>query len=674
MELVRSMEVATTAVPKYESLPGQTNFLIDAAPLAVKEQRWELLHGDSIELMATLRPASVDFSIFSPPFPSLFSYTDSERDIGNSESFAGDAKIHLQFFFNQLIRLIKPGRVVICHCQQIAALKRNGEVSTIDFRGLLIRIGKRAGFQYDSDWPVSKNPQALRNGTGVLTPRGFIPIDLLSVGSEVIGSNGFATKVAGVYPHESRPMYRVGFSDGVSIDCDGRHLWTVKTMAARFRDGESTTITTEQMERIGAKSPSGGCRWSIPMIPHAEFAAGEPLPIDPYTLGVLLGDGMLSSRGVVGVCTEAEIAESMPLPQLHFAEKLPKSERGNDVAAYHVRCKEWHRNDVLESCRELGIAGKRAWEKSIPAKYLFASRADRISLLQGLMDTDGSHGTTGGCRFATTSPDLAKGIQFLVESLGGMCRIKKSVGNKYLHKGEQRQGRPTHCCIPRLPVDICPFRMPRKANKWKPLARTIHRRIVSIEKIDSDQCTCITVATSDGLFVTEHCVVTHNSQAIRTRSRKLQFASLQSDRAELAPAFNDYLIKFRAPGANAVPIIEHEPTRAEWIEWAEGIWDWHAIRETDTLNTAAAKGEDDTRHICPLQLPVIRRCVRLFSNPNEVVFSPFAGIGSEGYISLLEGRRFLGIELKKEYFEAAKKNLARAESKEHEQMSLFGGE
>jgi len=162
------------------------------------------------------------------------------------------------------------------------------------------------------------------------------------------------------------------------------------------------------------------------------------------------------------------------------------------------------------------------------------------------------------------------------------------------------------------------------------------------------------------------------AQAIRTRSRELQFAGLESDRSRQRGTLQDYLIKFRKPGENAVPInAKGQVSRNDWIAWAEGCWD--DIQETDTLNTAAAKSDDDTRHICPLQLEVIRRCVLLFSNPGEIVFSPFTGIGSEGYMSLggkspktgkriLEHRRFYGCELKSEYHKQALKNLATADS------------
>jgi len=657
-------------------------------PLLDDGKEWDLFHGDCIpHLLRDMPEECVDFSIYSPPFPSVFSYTDSNADVGNVDAMDGEASVHLSFMFNGLYRVLKPGRVAIVHVAQIPRMKRSGGVGLCDFRGITLRLAERAGFIYEYDWSVRKNPQALRNGTGVLTPTGFVPIETLSVGDRVIGSNGMATQVRGVWPHKQKRMYRVTFSDGAEIDCDANHIWTVNKNYCRYDSGWVNRTAAELFD-IGAKFPSGESRWCVPTVPHVEFAKNE-LPLDPYIVGVLLGDGMLSGRGVVGICSESEIVESLTLPETHYYEKLKNSDKGGGVASFHIRSTEWQRNDVLNACREIGIAGKRSWEKTIPDAYKIASRDDRIALLQGMMDTDGTIKKNGSCYYATTSYPMAESFQFVVESLGGMCRISCEEFPQYQYKGENRTGRPRYVCCVRLTASsgICPFRMKRKADKWKPLTRETHRRIVSIERMDIDDCTCITVEADDGLFVTERCIVTHNSQAIRTRSRELQFAGLESDRAAQRGTLQDYLIKIRKPGNNAVPIRDWDTvtneygddvdvdkystqvSRNDWIKWAEGCWD--DIQETDTLNTAAAKSDDDTRHICPLQIEVIRRCILLFSNPGEIVFSPFAGIGSEGYVALggkspktgkylHDPRRFYGCELKDEYYEQAKKNLAAA--------------
>lgn len=201
------------------------------------------------------------------------------------------------------------------------------------------------------------------------------------------------------------------------------------------------------------------------------------------------------------------------------------------------------------------------------------------------------------------------------------------------------------------------------------------------------------------------------AQSIRTKAHALTFQSKNRDSAASRPALADYLLIFKKPGENAAP-IPHEATRGEvtnddWIEWASPIWYdageydheyddgdtpvgaiprppvsgsmlggkhlspvWTTIRETNTLNERVAREDADERHLAPLQLDFIERCVRLWSNPGEMVLSPFAGIGSEGFVAVKLGRRFTGIELKSSYWRTAAGNLRRAEH-EHGTPALF---
>ena len=144
------------------------------------------------------------------------------------------------------------------------------------------------------------------------------------------------------------------------------------------------------------------------------------------------------------------------------------------------------------------------------------------------------------------------------------------------------------------------------------------------------------------------------AQAIRTKAHALTFATKNRDSAGTRPALADYLLIFRKPGDNAVP-IKNDVSNDEWIEWAQPVW-WD-INETNTLNVRVARDEADERHICPLQLDFIERCVRLWSNPGETVLSPFAGIGSEIYMARKLGRRGIGCELKPSYWRTAVDNL-----------------
>lgn len=153
------------------------------------------------------------------------------------------------------------------------------------------------------------------------------------------------------------------------------------------------------------------------------------------------------------------------------------------------------------------------------------------------------------------------------------------------------------------------------------------------------------------------------AQAIRTKTKGLLFTQLHKDSSWMRPALADFLLVFRAPGDNAVP-VKPEISNEDWIKWAHPVW--YDIRETETLTAAEGRDEKDEKHICPLQLDVIDRAVMLYTNPGETVLSPFAGIGSEGYQSILRRRKFIGAELKRSYWKAACSNLKAAHAKAHE--------
>ena len=149
------------------------------------------------------------------------------------------------------------------------------------------------------------------------------------------------------------------------------------------------------------------------------------------------------------------------------------------------------------------------------------------------------------------------------------------------------------------------------------------------------------------------------AQAIRTKAQALMFVTKNRDSSMTRPALADYLLLFRKPGDNQIQ-IKNDVSNEEWIEWARPVW--LDIRETNTLNVRVARDAEDERHICPLQLDFIERVIRLWSNPGETVFSPFAGIGSEPYTAIKLGRRGLGIELKPSYWRTAVNNCRDMES------------
>lgn len=156
------------------------------------------------------------------------------------------------------------------------------------------------------------------------------------------------------------------------------------------------------------------------------------------------------------------------------------------------------------------------------------------------------------------------------------------------------------------------------------------------------------------------------AQAIRTKSKSLLFVQKNKDSAWSIPAMADYILLFRAPGENPEP-IRTDVTNDEWIRWARPIW--YGIRETATLQASAARAERDEKHIAPLQLETVERCLRLWSNQGDLICDPMAGIGTVGYVAIKHGRRFVGIELKPEYWRQALMNLKAAASEQR----LFEG-
>jgi len=171
-------------------------------------------------------------------------------------------------------------------------------------------------------------------------------------------------------------------------------------------------------------------------------------------------------------------------------------------------------------------------------------------------------------------------------------------------------------------------------------------------------------------------IVTKNpqAQAIRTHSKALLFVQLRRNSTDSRPALLDHILLFKKPGKSEIsvnPVDNGEIDNEKWIDWAGGIWT--GISESDTLQYTTAKDKDDEKHICPLQLGTIERCIKLYSNPNELVLTPFGGIGSEAYQAIKFGRKAHLIELKQSYYRIAVKNLQDIES----QMSnedLFDGQ
>lgn len=400
--------------------------------------------------------------------------------------------------------------------------------------------------------------KALRDGTLVATPTGWVSVEAIRQGDQVVAGDGSPTEVLGVYPQGLRQTYRVGFDDGRELEVDASHLWDVIIGGRRFpRNGKPSTAhprgcaqrwetltTAEILQRVGP-APKGTQRPAIPSAGPASYNPRET-PLDPYLLGVLLGDGHICPQKVSLSTADAEILESIRsvLPdgiqatvdgpqgyRLSRPKKEMKGRSGDDS------------NPVLTICRNLGVSvGSHL--KFIPDTYKYNAVGVRVAILQGLMDTDGSASKSGGSYFYTTSDRLASDVEELVWSLGGKVRRRLKKAPKFRYKGELKVGKPCHIlCIRLLGFNL--FRLTRKLQRVSIPKRRNEPLIVSILPGSMQECTCIRVAHPSGLFQAAGHIVTHNSALHRavygavTNARGTKFVRYGKDQCTVTLDFGD---------------------------------------------------------------------------------------------------------------------------------------
>ncbi len=306
----------------------------------------------------------------------------------------------------------------------------------------------------------------------VLTPEGFKPFGSLQVGDLVIGSNGTPTPVIGIYPQGPKQVYRVTTQDGSSTVCCGEHLWTVATPEDKRR-GRRRTLETREM--IGQERRGNIRRYELPVVAPVHLEP-QDVPLDPYVLGLLLGDGSISCRTTPGFSTaDPELARAMEdaLADIELVRKSDydyvlrhvKGQRGGVIVA----------NPVTVAIRELGLAGATSGTKFVPDVYKQNSIDVRLAVLQGLLDTDGGPVVQAGrtCRvqYTTTSARLRDDVIYLVQSLGGVAswRVREAEGRE----PGRANGRPVpyradaYVLEIRLPESVPPFRLSRKRQRYE---------------------------------------------------------------------------------------------------------------------------------------------------------------------------------------------------------------
>jgi phosphate starvation-inducible PhoH-like protein len=355
--------------------------------------------------------------------------------------------------------------------------------------------------------------------SSVLTPAGFRPIGDLRVGDLVIGSNGHPTPVLGVYPQGRKEVFRVSTQDGASTVCCAEHLWHVFTASDRRRGKPGRVVETGDM--IGRLRAAHQHRYEIPLLSAPVEFEPRDVPLDPYALGLLLGDGCLTTTTTPAFATgDPELAEALD-------EALDGIEvRHKGGPDYVLRNRAGHRggvivvNPVTAALRELNLAGTRSSTKFVPEVYLHNDSAIRSAVLQGLLDSDGGpvsqEARTCRIQYTTCSERLRDDVVFLVRSLGGVAywRRREAAGRK----PGMANGRPVHhrsdafILDIRLPSEIEPFRLGRKRDRYLSDGGGRPMRFVdAIEPAGDAETVCIQVAAEDSLYVTEDFLVTHNT-------------------------------------------------------------------------------------------------------------------------------------------------------------------
>jgi phosphate starvation-inducible PhoH-like protein len=338
----------------------------------------------------------------------------------------------------------------------------------------------------------------------------------LQVGDLVVGSDGCPTPVLGVYPQGRKEVFRVAAQDGASTLACGDHLWSVTTRDDRRHGKPGRVLRTSDM--VGSLRSNHYRRYELPLVAPVRFEPRE-VPIDPYALGLLLGDGCITTSTTPSFCTAdpelvGAIADGMP-------DVSPQWKSGYD---YVLRRTGGGRgrtpNPLTVSLRRIGLAGTNSKTKFVPDAYLHNTVDVRLAVLQGLLDTDGGpvRQRDRSCRvqYTTCSDRLRDDVLFLVRSLGGVAYVRTRAAAGRPPGGSA--GRPvhyrndSHVLDIRLPPGVPPFRLGRKARLYGEVGGGRPMRFVdSVEPAGDAECVCIAVGAQDSLYVTEDFLVTHNT-------------------------------------------------------------------------------------------------------------------------------------------------------------------
>ena len=366
----------------------------------------------------------------------------------------------------------------------------------------------------------------------ILTPFGWTLMGNIKVGDNIIGSDGKYQKVCGVFPQGMRDIYRVDFNDGTSTMCDLEHLWSVNTLNQRTANttryvngkrkniktpnhGFKTMTTKDIMCNYKIKRKNGVVlNYKIPILSNAVEYTKQTLQINPYLLGFLIGDGGLTQKSLRFTSIDEELIEKIRLIIKNDFPEL-KVKQVSDSISFGITDVMGSTNRLMKLIREYDL-NVCSHNKKIPSKYLISSIDDRISLLQGLLDSDGYASKAGRIQFNTSSVELAYQVRELVLSLGGFCKIREKKTSYKKNNGKIIECKNSYVLtLSFIDKNIKPFSLKRKQdrviyrNKYKS-----NKYISNITFSHKEEAQCIKVSNDDSLYVTDDFILTHNTTTL----------------------------------------------------------------------------------------------------------------------------------------------------------------
>ena len=345
----------------------------------------------------------------------------------------------------------------------------------------------------------------------VLTPDGFVKMGDIKEGSVVIGIDGKPHNVIKIFPQGLKKVYKVNFSDGTSAECCDEHLWLTQSRQERRQNINSYSVKSlREIRNTLIARLDNRYNHRMPSIKPVEFKS-KILPINPYLLGLLLGDGGFSHGSSIMFSNPEKDLQDAVINILDEYDCI--SFNGIDGRIKRKKRKGLDSSETAKAIKELGLFGLKSHEKFIPEIYLYSSVNDRIKLLQGLCDSDGYVCNKSQIEFSTSSERLKNDFLFLARSLGGMCKYSSRLP-EYSYNNEKLKGKKSYRISVLFHNGVIPISSKKHLSKFNDNTRKKLKMITSVEEIGQKECQCILIDSKDHMYITNDFIPTHNTSLV----------------------------------------------------------------------------------------------------------------------------------------------------------------